>query len=54
MSVEHRSEDRGYEQKLQETRQERQAEEKRVERLSSILAKKVDSTKAKRLLDRTA
>jgi hypothetical protein len=37
----------GYEQKLQETRSERQAETKRVERLSALLAKKVDSAKTK-------
>jgi hypothetical protein len=54
MTVEHRSEDRSYERQLQETRRERHAEEKRVERLSSILAKKVDSTKAKDLPDQAA
>ena len=37
----------GYEQKLQETRYERQAERKRVERLCALLAKKVDSAKTK-------
>jgi hypothetical protein len=37
----------GYEQKLQETRSEREAETKRVERLSAILVKKVGSAKAK-------
>jgi hypothetical protein len=50
MSVEHRS----YEQKLQETRFERQAEAKQVERLFSILAQKVASDKAKGLPDRAA
>ena len=46
MSVEHRSE-ACYEQRLQETRLERQAEAKRVERLSSILAKKIESSSSK-------
>jgi len=36
-----------YEHKLQETRYERHAEMKRVERLSSLLAKKVDSARTK-------
>jgi|HubBroStandDraft_6_1064221.scaffolds.fasta_scaffold2026573_1 hypothetical protein len=44
----------GYEQKLQETRNEREAETKRVERLSSILAKKMDSAKMERLSERVA
>jgi hypothetical protein len=35
-----------YEQKLQETRNERQAEIKRMERLTVLLAKKVDAAKA--------
>jgi|HubBroStandDraft_5_1064220.scaffolds.fasta_scaffold2709625_1 hypothetical protein len=43
MSVRHRS----CEQKLQETRLERQDEAKRVERLSEILAKKIDSFNSK-------
>jgi hypothetical protein len=50
MSVERRS----YEQKLQETRLERQAEAKQVECLSSILAQKIASDKAKGLPDRAA
>jgi hypothetical protein len=50
MSVEYRS----YEQKLQETRLERQPEAKQVERLSSILAQKVASDKVKERPDRTA
>jgi hypothetical protein len=45
MRVEHRSE-RCHEQRLKETRLEKQAEEKRVERLSRILAKKAASAKA--------
>jgi hypothetical protein len=43
-----------YEQILQEIRYERQAETKRIERLSTILAKKVDSAKMKRLRERWA
>jgi hypothetical protein len=37
----------GHEEKLQETRFERRAETKRVERLSALLAKKVDSARTK-------
>jgi hypothetical protein len=44
----------GFEQKLQETRNERQAETKRVERLSAILAKKIDSARTKGLIIRVA
>jgi hypothetical protein len=41
-----------YEQILQEIRYERQAETKRIERLSMILAKKIDSATMKRLRER--
>jgi hypothetical protein len=44
----------GYKQKLQETRNEREAETKRIERLSATLAKKIDSAKAKGLTVRVA
>jgi hypothetical protein len=45
---------RDYEQKLQETRNEREAETKRVERLCAILAKKMASAKAKGMSVRVA
>jgi hypothetical protein len=44
----------GYEENLQQTRYERQAETKRIERLSTILAKKVDILKLKTLSERVA
>jgi hypothetical protein len=43
-----------YEQKLQETRNEREAETKRVERLSAILVQKMASAKAKGMSVRVA
>jgi hypothetical protein len=54
MRLQRRSTFHGYEQKLQETRNEREAETKKVERLSAILAKKMDSAKAKGLPVRVA
>ncbi len=45
MRLRDRLERQHYEQKLQETRWERQAETKQVERLSAILVKKVNSAK---------
>jgi hypothetical protein len=51
MRLHDRLESQCYEQKLQETRTERTAETKQVERLSAILAKKASSTKAKGLPD---
>jgi hypothetical protein len=44
----------GYEQKLQDTRYEREAETKRVEQLSAKLAEKMDAAKAKGSLARVA
>jgi hypothetical protein len=44
----------GYEQDLQENRYERQAEAKQMERLSTILAKKVDTAKMKMLNEQVA
>ena len=43
-----------YEQKLQESRKERKAETKQVERLSAILVKKAQSATAKRIPHRVA
>jgi hypothetical protein len=44
----------GYEHKLQETRNERESETKRVEQLSAILARKMDAAKAEGLPARVA
>jgi hypothetical protein len=47
MKLRERLEPQNYEQRLQETRLERKAETKRVERLSAVLVKKASSAKAK-------
>lgn len=49
-----RFEPRSYEQRLQDSRRERDAENKQVERLSAILVKKTSSAKAKGFPDRAA
>jgi hypothetical protein len=54
MKLRDRLEPQRYEQRLQETRWERKAETKQVERLSEILAKKASSAKAKGIPDRAA
>ncbi len=54
MRLRDRLERQHYEQKLQETRWERKAEIKQVERLSAILVKKAGSAKIKGLTDRVA
>ena len=49
-----RVEPHSYEERLQESRRERDAETKRAERLSAILVKKASSAKAKEFPDRVA
>jgi hypothetical protein len=54
MKLRDRLEPQNYEQRLQETRKEREAETKQVERLSAILVNKASFAKAKGLPDRVA
>jgi hypothetical protein len=54
MKLRDRLEPQRYEQRLQETRRERKAETKQVERLSAILVKKGSSAKAKGIPDKAA
>lgn len=54
MKLRDRLERQHYEQRLQESRKERRAETKQVERLSAILVKKASSATAQRLPGRVA
>ncbi len=54
MRLRDRLDPRSYEERLQDSRRERDAETKRAERLSAVLAKKASSAKAKEFPDRAA